>query len=81
MRRILGVVSLLTALLVSGLLVKKQQATQIAVPISSVTKHLNASVIPSEQKKLLQTQGQQIQDQVRLSIDVVMQRSRTVDDE
>lgn len=76
MRLMLGVLSLLIALLVSGLLVKSRLAVKLGAPVSTSTNTPENSPMPSKTDPILQTQGQQIrqlQDKVRQSVETAMQ--------
>lgn len=79
MRLIFGMVSLLTALVVVGLLVKKQSVRPAALPVFEITvqdSNLPGS-LPDLDTPLLQSQ--QIQRQIQQSAEVAMQRQKAID--
>ena len=81
MRLVFGIVSLLVALAVVGLLAKKQLG---AVPVSQTLEPASqAAAAPGGPggTKSPQLQSPQIQTQVRQSVEAAMQRPRTVDGE
>ena len=81
MRLVFGMLSLLIALAVVGLLVKKQlvavTASQKPAPASQAIAQPDASASTRNP----QLQSQQIQEKVRLSVEAAMRRPRAVDGE
>ena len=81
MRLVFGIMSLMVVLAVVGLLAKKQLGA-VTVPQNSALAS-QAAVAPAGPvgAKNLQLQSQQIQEQVRLSVEAAMQRPTTDDGE
>ena len=81
MRAIFGVLSLLVVLMVVGILVKKQLAsTQQGIPALAVPAPGNESVA-TKPSGTLPEQSQQIQQQVKQSVEGVMQQARPMPEE
>jgi len=81
---ILGGLILLIAWVVVDLLVKTQLAVKPQAPVSAVGEHPNTPVLPDRAEKIPQIPHQtilKIQDQVRRSVDALMQRPRPSDEE
>ena len=79
MRLIFGVLSLLIALVVVGLLVKTQLSMKPSAPVSAVGGQPNSPVLPDgadAKPPIPHPKIQTIQDQVRQSVDASMQRPR-----
>ncbi|WP_029524883.1 hypothetical protein [Polaromonas glacialis] len=81
MRLVFGMISLLTVLAVVGLLAKKQLAALTAKQDSALARQAAAVPAGSLGIKNPQLQSQQIQEQVRQSVEAAMQQPRTVDGE
>ena len=81
MRLVFGMLSLLIALAVVGLLVKKQLVAATASQKLALASQATSKTDGPAGTKNPQLQSQQIQEQVRLSIEAAMQRPRTVDGE
>ena len=81
MRLVFGMISLLIVLAVVGLLAKKQLAALTATQDSALARQAAAAPAGSLGAKKPQLQSQQIQEQVRQSVEAAMQQPRTVDGE
>ena len=79
MRLIFGMVSLLTALVMVGLQVKKQPLWLAALPVSKLT--VQDSNLPGSLPDLdtLLLQSQKIQRQIQQSSEVAIQRQKVID--
>ena len=73
MRMVLGVISLLLVVAVIGMLAKKQLSGTAAAPVSAAG--VSAPVITTPQ------QAQQLQDQIKKSVEDAMQKTRSQGDE
>jgi hypothetical protein len=83
MRAVLGVLSLLIALLVVGVLVKKQLATVSAAPVNLQAQlPVDAAVaLPQVSPGATpQQQSQQIQQQIRQTLESTLQQARPLPD-
>jgi len=74
MRGIFSIVGLLVVLAIVGLLVKKQLGSQVAVPAPAGMPGVSSTATP-------QVQSQQIQQQVKQSVEAAMQQARPMPDE
>ncbi len=80
MRAVFGLVGLVVALAVVGVLVKKQMsATRIAVP--SMQTAPGAAPVASAPTGSVRDQSQQVQQQVKEQMDALMQQARPMPDE
>jgi hypothetical protein len=83
MRAVLGVLSLLIALLVVGVLVKKQLGAMSAAPVKPQAQlPVDAAVAlpPVSAGSTPQQQSQQIQQQIRQTLENTMQQARPLPD-
>jgi hypothetical protein len=83
MRAVLGVLSLLIALLVVGVLVKKQLGAVSAAPVKLQAQPAEAAAAlpPVSPGSTPQQQSQQIQQQVRQTLESTLQQARPLPDE
>ena len=82
MRAIFGVVGLLLALVIVGLLVKKQLATtRQAIPVLAAPASSPASADAGAPASTVRAQSQQIQQQYKQALEGAMQQARPVPDE
>lgn len=81
MRLVFGIMSLMVVLAVVGLLAKKQLGAVTVPQNSALASHATAAPDGPVGAKNPQLQSQQIQEQVRLSVEADMQRPRTDDGE
>jgi len=81
MRLIFGMISLLIVLAVVGLLATKQLGAVTGAQNPALASQAAAGPAGSSGSKNRQLQSQQIQEQVRESLEATMQRPRTVDAE
>ena len=81
MRLVFGWISLLVVLAVVTLLVKKQLGAVTVSQKPALASQVTVKPDAPAGTKNPQLQSQQIQEQVRLSVEAAMQRSRTVDEE
>ena len=81
MRLVFGIMSLMVVLAVVGLLAKKQLGAVTVPQNSALASQAAAAPAGPAGAKNPQLQSQQIQEQVRLSVEADMQRPRTDDGE